>query len=269
MKKGNYISATIRVILLIAICVAFGRSQKAAEIISMLPYAKGLTSFLKNASELLNELLDPKYQSGYNIIVDTYSNVMKTLMSSTISWVCCSSPLMQALLYLIWPTDDTSDPRDIYDHSRGLNTSIRYFITGLICTALSGVIFDYLFAKGHLLGISATDAANAANGQFSATLVFFALVYLVLMATIAMIRHLLDRHHGTTFFLFAIHGRLIARVGFIGFVIFSFLKDVISTAVNSMIIVFIISLFSTPSTAAAVGTIILSILGIGICLFCV
>ena len=90
MKKGNYISATIRVIILITLCAAIGKSQKTAEIISMLPYAKGLTAFLKNASELLNELLDPKYQSDYNIIVETYSNVMKTLMSSTISWVCCS-----------------------------------------------------------------------------------------------------------------------------------------------------------------------------------
>lgn len=269
MKKDNYISTTIRVIILIAICIALGKSQKVAEIISLLPYAKGLTSFLKDASELFNELLDPKYQSNYNIIVETYSDVMKTLMSSTISWVCCSFPLIQALLYLIWPTDDTSDPRDIYDHSRGLNTSIRYFITGLICTTLSGVLFDFLFTKGHLPGISAADAAKAASGQLSSTLTVFAVAYLLLMAMIAMIRHFLDRHHGTTFFLFAIHGKSFTKVGFIGFVIISFLKDVVTTAVNSMIIVLVFSMLSNPTTATAVGTIVLTILAIVLSLICV
>lgn len=268
MKKGNYISTTIHVLIAIAICVAVGKSDKAAEAISLLPYVKGLTAFLKDASELFDKLLNPMYQSYHGVVVENYSDVMKTLMSSTISWVCCSFPPIQALLYFNCPTDDTSDPYDIYDHSRGFKTSIRYFYIGLICTVVSGYLFDFLFTKGNLPGISAIDMANAANGQFSVTLIFFAVLYLLLMAMIALMRHLLDRHHGTSFFLFAIHGRSFMKVGFIGFVIFSFLKDVITTAINSMIIVLVFSMFSNPSTATAVGTIILLLLGIGICLFC-
>lgn len=279
-KSGQKaLSITLKAILIIVICCLIGKSTGVMNTIIALPYAKIVSLLLGGFSKLSSTIKDTiLFTESKEYVI--YSDMLKTLLSGIVCWIF-QLTIFQILFNWIWPVDNT---KEYAGTKRGIKTGIRYFITGLFATFLSGKIYGILFegetkielmgvellavSEPLLPGLSLYDVRNAQMGHYSGRLIILAVLYLVLFAAIALIRAVVDKHSGKTFLLFSIGSRSFFKVGFIGFSIYLFMKDVATNLINSFTIMMLYTCFATPTTASISGTIILVACGMGIMLFC-
>ena len=230
----------IKIVIILVVFIVIGQSDKAADIIEMLPFAESYMKLFSLGAKVIN--------GNYNIGTETYKHIMVSMMDGCLSFVIMHVPPINWIVYGIVHNDDPyNDADDFTRFDKGPNTTIRYFFIGLVMTALASFLYELL--------ITQQKAAQLFHIPFTVSVVVLTVVILVL----SVVKNMLSSYHGNSFFLIR-GGRL--HVNMVGFTIYSIVKDVISTALRAATLVLFFSFLQNPQLNASLFVIVLILLGI-------
>ena len=252
-KRFDLVGTIFKVFIILVIALALGKSDKVLEIIGLLPFAE-------NCAKLFGLAINPKFQTSFNLFFDGYKNVMESLLAGTISWLFMRFLPLRLIVDILFPTDDPdNDPHDWSHSEKGINTRIKYFLIDLVATFAAGWLFGKLIVEGYVVSLLFHGALGPYSGGLDARYIIAAVVFSVIILAACLIRHLSAASHGTTFYLL-VGGKL--RVGFIGYFIYSIIKDMVTTFFNTLIIVLFYAILHDPNAAMLFLPLILMSLGI-------